>query len=115
MKTKKQGNNWTAYFDPETGRYFARLMYTSHEGREQYDYEITQDIYSRLGTFSDDVDNENLIITAKRTYSFEDTMYGTLGPERLVWDEEANAAMKQAVRKQAQPQPKKRRQKKQKK
>lgn len=100
MKTKKQGGNWTAYFDPDTGRYFAEIIYTSREGREQYDYEITQDIYSRLGTFGDDVENERLIRTAKMTYSFENTMYGTLGPERTVWDEEANEAMKAAEAKQ---------------
>ena len=100
MKTKKKGNNWTAYYDPETGRYFAEIMYTSREGREQYDYEITQDIYSQLGTFADDTDNERLIQAAKRTYSFENTMYGTLGPERTIWDEEANEAMQAAVRKQ---------------
>ena len=41
MKTKKQGNNWTAYYDPDTNRYFAEIMYTSREGREQYDYEMT--------------------------------------------------------------------------
>ena len=96
LKTKKQGNNWTAYYDPDTGRYFAEIMYTSREGREQYDYEITEDIYSRLGTFPDDIDSERLIKTAKMTYSFENTMYGTLGPERTVWDEEANEAMKAA-------------------
>ena len=96
MKMKKHGGNWTAYCDPDTGRYFAEIMYTSREGREQYDYEITQDIYSRLGTFADDIDNERLIKTAKMTYSFENTMYGTLGPERTVWDEEANEAMKAA-------------------
>ena len=100
MKTKKHGNNWTAYFDPETGRYFAEIMYTSREGREQYNYEITADIYSRLGTFGDDVENERLIKTANMTYSFENTMYGTLGPERTVWDEEANEAMSKAVKKQ---------------
>ena len=99
MKTEKKGNNWTAYNDPETGRYFAEIMYTSREGREQYDYEITQDIYSRLGTFSDDTDNERLIKTGKMTYSFENTMYGTLGPERMVWDDEANEAMNQLIRK----------------
>ncbi|MBO4422418.1 MAG: hypothetical protein J5879_03195 [Clostridia bacterium] len=99
MKTKKQGNNWTAYFDPETGRYFAEIMYTSREGREQYDYEITQDIYSRLGAFADDVENERLIKTAKMTYSFENTMYGTLGPERRVRDEEAVEAMNKMLRK----------------
>ena len=99
MKTKKQGCNWTAYYDPDTGRYFAEIMYTSREGREEYDYEITQDMYARLGTFSDDVENERLIKTAKRIYSFENTMYGTLGPETMVWDEEANEAMKKCVKK----------------
>ena len=99
MKTKKKGNNWTAYYDPDTDRYFAEIMYTSREGREEYDYEITQDMYVRLGTFSDDVENERLIKTAKRTYSFENTMYGTLGPETVVWDEEANEAMKKCVKK----------------
>ena len=72
-------------------------MYTSREGREQFDYEITKDIYSRLGTFEDDIDNERLIKTAKMTYSFENTMYGTLGPERTVWDEEADEAKKNTV------------------
>ena len=100
MKTKKKGNNWTAYYDPETGRYFAEIMYTSREGREQYNYEITKDIYSRLGTFKDDIENERLIKTANMTYSFENTMYGTLGPERTVWDEEANEAMTETARKQ---------------
>ncbi len=100
MITIKRGSNWTAYFDPDTGRYFAEIMYTSREGREQYDYEITKDVYSRLGTFPDDSDNEMLIKTAKITYSFENTMYGTLGPERKVWDEEANEAMKAAEAKQ---------------
>ncbi|MBQ7444586.1 MAG: hypothetical protein IJS71_01415 [Clostridia bacterium] len=99
MKNEKKGNNWTAYFDPETNRYFAEIMYTSREGREQYDYEITREIYGRLGTFADDVENERLIKTAKMTYSFENTMYGTLGPERTVWDEEASEAMNNAVKK----------------
>lgn len=95
-QTEKKGNNWTAYYDPDTGRYFAEIMYTSREGREQYDYEISEDIYNRLGTFSDDIENERLIKTAKITYSFENTMYGTLGPERTVWDEEANEVMRAA-------------------
>lgn len=101
MKTKKHGSNWTAYYDPETDRYFAEIIYTSREGREQYDFEITQEIYEQLGTFQDDYENEKLIKTAKKTYSFENTMYGTLGPERTVWDEEANEAMNETVRKQS--------------
>ena len=100
MKTMKKGNNWTAYFDPETGRCFAEIMYTSREGREQYNYEITEDVYNRLGSFGDDVENERLIKTAKMTYSFENTMYGTLGPERTVWDEEADESMRKTVQKQ---------------
>lgn len=100
MKTEKKGNNWTAFYDPDTGRFFAEIIYTSREGREQYDYEITKEIFNRLGTFSDDIENEHLIKTAQMTYSFENTMYGTLGPERTVWDEEANEAMKTAEAKQ---------------
>ena len=100
MKTVKKGNNWTAYYDSDTGRYFAEIIYTSREGREQYDYEITQDIYNRLGTFEDDIENERLIKNGKMAYSFENTMYGTLGPERTVWDEEAVQTMDKAVKKQ---------------
>ena len=99
MKTKKKGNNWTAYYDPDTNRCFAEIMYTSREGREQYDYEITKEIYDRLGSFSDDVENERLIKTTKMSYSFENTMYGTLGLERTVWDEEINEAMEETIRK----------------
>lgn len=97
MKMKK-GSCWTAYRDPGTNRYFAEIIYTSREGREQYDYEITREIYDRLGSFSEDYENERLIRTGKRTYSFENTMYGTLGPERVVWDEEAYEAMQQSIR-----------------
>lgn len=107
MKLKKQGSCWTAYYDPETERYFAEIIYTSREGREQYDYEITKEIYGRLGTFGDDVENERLIKNAKMTYSFENTMYGTLGPERTVRDEEAYEAMNKTVRKQEKKQEKK--------
>lgn len=99
MKNQKRGNNWTAYSDPDTGRCFAEIMYTSREGREEYHYEITDDVYDRLGTFKDDLENERLIKTAKMAYSFENTMYGTLGPERTVWDEEADDSMKKTVRK----------------
>lgn len=94
MKNEKSGNYWTAYYDEKENRYFARIMYISREGLEQYDYEITRDIYARLGTFEDDTENERLIRTAKLAYSFENTMYGTLGPERTVWDEEVHETMR---------------------
>lgn len=100
MQKEKHGNHWTAYYDEETGRYFARIMYINREGLEEYNYEINADVYGRLGTFADDVENERLIKEAKMTYSFENTMYGTLGPERTVWDEEAHETMKKVVEKQ---------------
>ena len=99
MDNKKKGNNWTAYCDPDKNRYFAEILYISREGMEDYNYEITQEIYDKLGTFDNDHENIELIKTGERTYSFENTMYGTLGPERLVWDEEANEAMKDCVNK----------------
>ena len=58
MKTMKKGNYWTAYYDPETKRYFAEIMYISREGMEDYKYEITQGIYDRLGTFGKDSEDE---------------------------------------------------------
>ena len=99
METKKKGNNWTAYYDTETNRYFAEIMYISREGMEDYRYELTKEIYEQLGTFESDSDNIELIKTADRTYSFENTMYGTLGPERVVWDEEADNAMEDCIKK----------------
>ncbi len=106
MKNQKKGNNWTAYYDPDTGRYFAEIMYTSREGREEYHYEITGETYNRLGTFGNDVENERLIKNGKMSYSYENTMYGTLGPERMVWDEETDEAMDNAVKKQKKKQKK---------
>ena len=102
METKKKGNYWTAYYDPETNRYFAEILHISREGMENFNYEITQEIYEKLGTFTNDSDNEELIRNGEITYSFENTMYGTLGPERLVWNDEANEAMKEAVKKNSQ-------------
>lgn len=100
MKTEKHGNNWTAYYDAESGRYFARIMYISREGLEEYRYEITQDIYGRLGTFGDDVENERLIRNGEIVYSHENTMYGILRSEKTVWNDEANDTMKEVVQRQ---------------
>ena len=54
-----------AYYDPDTGKYFAEIMYASRERREEHDCEITRDMYCRLKTFGDDTDNERSIKTAK--------------------------------------------------
>ena len=75
---KKKGNNWSAYYDEESKRYFAEIIYTSREGREQYDYEITQDIFGRLGTFSDNVD---FFIAKKALYCRNVLDYGIITRE----------------------------------
>lgn len=54
-----------AYYDPDTGKYFAEIMYASRERRVEHDCEITRDMYCRLKTFGDDTDNERSIKTAK--------------------------------------------------
>ena len=45
------------------------------------------------------MEKERLIKTAEMVYSFENTMYGTLGPERTVFDDDTNEAIKEIVRK----------------
>ena len=85
--TKKKGNNWTAYYDSDTHRYFAEIIYTSREGREQYNYEITREIFDKLGTFNEDYENELLIRTAKMTYSFENTHFVDLLVNRCSYPE----------------------------
>ena len=44
-----------AYYDPDTGKYFAEIMYASRERREEHDCEITRDMYCKLKTFGDDI------------------------------------------------------------
>ena len=75
MKCLKHGNYWTAYYDNKNERYVARLVFTSYEGQEFYDYYLTEDIYNKLGTFEDDYDNVSLIRTATMTHSMEDTRH----------------------------------------
>ncbi|MBR3251406.1 MAG: hypothetical protein IKF80_06830 [Erysipelotrichaceae bacterium] len=74
-------------------------MCTGHEDREQDNYEITRNIFDRLGTFADDGENERLIKNAKMTNSFENMMYVTLGPERTILDEETYKTMSEYERK----------------
>ena len=62
-------------------------MYTNREGQTRYLYEITKEVFDRLGSFPDDYDNDRLIETGRLLFRFEDTMYGTMGPERSVHDD----------------------------
>ena len=62
-------------------------MYTNREGQTRFLYEITKEVFDRLGSFSDDYDNDRLIETGRLLFRFEDTMYGTMGPERSVHDD----------------------------
>jgi hypothetical protein len=62
-------------------------MYTNREGQTRFLYEITKEVFDRLGSFPDDYDNDRLIETGRLLFRFEDTMYGTMGPERSVHDD----------------------------
>ena len=87
MKLFKEGNYWKACYDQKHRKYFGYLMYTNREGQTRYLYEITKEIFDRLGSFPNDNDNDELIGTGRLLYRFENTMYGTLGPEESVYDD----------------------------
>lgn len=87
MKLYKEGNCWKACYDQQRQKYYGHLMYTNREGQTRYLYEITKEVFDRLGSFPDDYDNDRLIETGRLLFRFEDTMYGTMGPERSVHDD----------------------------
>lgn len=95
MKCLKSGTYWTAYYDNRNERYVARLVFTSYEGQELYDYEITKEIYDKLGSFEDDYDNVGLIKTARMTHSMEDTRH-TPHTINSVYDDNWEAVFKAA-------------------
>ena len=95
MKCLKSGTYWTAYHDNKNNRYVARLVFTSYEGQELYDYEITKEIYDKLGSFEDDYDNVGLIKTARMTHSMEDTRH-TPHAINSVYDDNWEAVFKAA-------------------
>ena len=87
MKLYKEGNCWKACYDKEHNKYVSYLVYTNREGQTRYLYEITKEIFDRLGSFPDDYDNDRLIETGRLLFRFEDTMYGTLGPVSVTFDD----------------------------
>ncbi len=87
MKKLKEGNCWKACFDQKHNKYLGRIVCTNREGQTRELYEITGEVFNRLGSFADDYDNECLIRTGKLLFRFEDTMYGTLGPVYSVYDD----------------------------
>ncbi len=97
METLKKGNHWTACYDKEHNRYVAKIMYISREGCEDYEYLITKEVFDRLGSFAEDYENDQLIRdTGESLYRFEDTMYGTPGPIKSVFDENHDKIWKDA-------------------
>lgn len=87
MKQFKEGNHWQACYDQERRKYYGYLMYTNREGQTRRLYEITKEIFDRLGSFPDDYDNDQMIQMGRLLYRFENTMYGTLGPESVTFDD----------------------------
>ena len=86
MKLFKEGNCWKACYDQERRKHYGYLMYTNREGQTRYLYEITKEVFDRLGSFPDDYDNDRMIQTGRLLFRFENTMYGTMGPEYATFD-----------------------------
>lgn len=86
-KLLKKGNCWKACYDQQHNKYLGRIVNTNREGQTRVLYEITREVFDRLGSFPEDYDNELLIQTGRLLFRFEDTMYGTLGPVASVYDE----------------------------
>lgn len=87
MKKLKEGIYWKACYDQRHNKYLGHIVCTNREGQTRELYEITSEIFNRLGSFSEDIDNERLIRTGKLLFRFEDTIYGTLGPVSSVYDD----------------------------
>ena len=87
MKLFKEGNCWKACYDQERRKHYGYLMYTNREGQTRYLYEITKEVFDRLGSFPDDYDNDRMIQTGRLLFRFENTMYGTMGPEYMTFDD----------------------------
>lgn len=87
MKLFKEGNCWKACYDQERRKHYGYLMYTNREGQTRYLYEITKEVFDRLGSFPDDYDNDRMIQTGRLLFRFENTMYGTMGPEYVTFDD----------------------------
>ena len=82
-------------------KFVSRVRFASLWRKSAFgDFDIKDEENCYKECFSDESENERLIRTGKIAYSFENTMYGTLGPERMVWDEETWEAMDQSVKKQ---------------
>ena len=87
MKLFKEGNCWKACYDQERRKHYGYLMYTNREGQTRYLYEITKEVFDRLGSFPDDYDHDRMIQTGRLLFRFENTMYGTMGPEYVTFDD----------------------------
>ena len=87
MKLYKEGNYWKACYDQERRKYYGYLMYTNREGQTRFLFEITKEIFDRLGSFPNDYDNDRFIETGRLLFRFENTMYGTMGPEYATFDD----------------------------
>lgn len=87
MELFKEGNCWKAVYDQRFNKYFAHLMYTNREGQTRFLYEISKEVFDRLGSFPDDYDNDRLIGTGRLLFRFENTMYGTMGPDCSMHDD----------------------------
>lgn len=64
--------NWSAAYNPEVRKYFAKLQFSSASGSWLSYYEIPRETFEKLGTFDrDDYVSERLIRKGKLLYKYE--------------------------------------------
>ena len=104
----KEGKNWEACYDATHDRYLACLIFTSREGQERSTYELTEEAYDALSESAERAKvaelaeegrkkNRELIESGRLMAHFENTMYGTQGPELTNYDPEGEKAFDRAI------------------
>ena len=84
--TARNASHWTVCYDMELGIYTARIGFGGAGGGSVQLYQITKEIFDKVGSFEDDdYKSERLIETGRLLYGYETSKYAS-GPEERVFD-----------------------------
>jgi len=84
--TASNACHWTVCYDNMLGIYTARVGFGGAGGSSVRLYQITKEIFDKVGTFEDDdYKSERLIATGRILYGCENSKYAS-GPDERVFD-----------------------------
>lgn len=84
--TASNACHWTVCYDNVLGIYTARVGFGGAGGSSVRLYQITKEIFDKVGTFEDDdYKSERLIATGRILYGCENSKYAS-GPDERVFD-----------------------------